>query len=53
MLKWWSRGNLNSYSKLLIYRVNIYIYFWLEYQMEYCTLLDHPFAFDMITSGIE
>ncbi|MDY7530777.1 hypothetical protein RGV33_03640 [Pseudomonas sp. Bout1] len=44
---WWSRGNLNPLSKLLIYSVNIDHYFWLEYQLEYCTSVDYPFAFDL------
>ena len=46
MMKWWSRGKLNPISKILIYKTYIDFYFWLEYQLEYCTPLDHPFAFD-------
>lgn len=32
------RGNLNSFNKLLIYKINNYLYFWLEY----CTPFEHP-----------
>ena len=35
MLKWWSRGNLNLTFILLIYKVNIFFIFLLEYQLEY------------------
>ena len=45
-----SRGNLNPISKILIYNINIYFCFWLEYQLEYCTPLDHPFAFDFTST---
>ncbi|PMY44778.1 hypothetical protein C1X69_27170 [Pseudomonas sp. FW305-67] len=40
------RGNLNLFCKLLIYNIYNYFYFLLEYQLEYCTPHDHPFAFD-------
>jgi len=40
------RGNLNPLSKVLIYGVNLDFYFWLEYQLEYCTPRDQPFAVD-------
>lgn len=46
------RGNLNPFSKILIYNINIGFYFWLEYQLEYCTSLDYPFAFDLTTDCI-
>lgn len=29
------RGNLNLLSKMLIYKANIILFFWLEYQLEY------------------
>lgn len=29
------RGNLNLLSKILSYKANIILYFWLEYQLEY------------------
>lgn len=32
---WWSRGNLNPLSKIMIYIANICFYFWLEYHLEY------------------
>ena len=41
------RGNLNWPSKLLIYNINNDFNFSLEYQLEYCTPLDHPFAFHL------
>lgn len=41
------RGNLNWLSKLLIYNINNDFNFSLEYQLEYCTPLDHPFAFHL------
>ena len=41
------RGDFNMLSKLLIYKTNIDFCFWLEYQLEYCIPLAHPFAFDL------
>lgn len=35
------RGNLNLICILLICNINIGFYFWLEYQLEYWTLLGH------------
>ena len=46
------RGNLNRLSKLLICNINVFFGFWLEYQLEYCTLFDHLFAFDLTTDCI-
>jgi len=34
----------------LIYKINIDFDFWLEYQLEYCTPLDHLFAFDLTST---
>ncbi len=44
------RGNLNRFCKLLIYNVNSDFNFLLEYQLEYCTPLDQPFAFDLTST---
>ena len=44
------RGKLNRFGKLLIYIINDYFNFWLEYQLEYCTPRDHPLAFDLTST---
>ena len=43
-------GNLNWLSNLLIYNIKNDFNFSLEYQLEYCTPLDHPFAFDVTST---
>jgi len=41
------RGKLNLISNVLFYIINIDFYFRLEYQLEYCSPLDHPFSFNL------
>jgi hypothetical protein len=44
------RGNLNPFGKILICKYLCRFEFFLEYQLEYGTPLDHLFAFDLTST---